>query len=451
MRILATRLLLACAPAVAIASLAACGGGGSAAGNPLTPVTQASAAPPTPTPSPYPSAEGDTFTYRGTLAQQFTTYGTPAPHPSASASPEPTSTPWVSTSTQDVAQNVVVHAGASFNGVSGLTELETSETDTGEQRTYTVDSKQYLQFSSEAARSNGVDVAQIGLDATDSNGVQFTTTFGSGSGVIDELPQVPSAQWTNSPARITAENDPSGEAITTTYANDGTYTGTTTFPQGGTATITENGDGSGSYVLPFTGTPGSEVTVSPVLDDAINITFKENIMWGGIGWGSVPVWYPNVPPVLASDNFTDAGSVAIPSGCNASSKFGTQATRIDETRVRLDSIYGELETTTQSSYVVPPYGAVCVVMHDDLAVFYDYSGQSAYIFSGTPLRHVVTDETLGLQSAAMASAKARTALAGADANGAMFAAPSTARLHLALAKQHLQFVRRMSAAMREVR
>lgn len=443
---------MACASAVAIASLAACGGGG--AGNPatlLTPVTQASAAPPTPTPSPYPSADGDTFAYRGTLVQQFTNYGTPAPAASASASPEPTSTPWVSTSTQDVSQNVVVHAGASFNGLSGLTELETNETDTGAQRTYTINSKQYLQFAANAARSNGLDVTQAGLDATDSNGVQFTTTFGSGNGVIDELPQVPWSQWSDSAARVTAENDPSGEFITTTYANDGTYTGTTAFPQGDTATITENGDGSGSYVLPLSGTPGSEVTVSPVLGDAINITFKENIMWGGVGWGSVPVWYPNVPPVLASDNFSDAGSVAIPSGCNASSKYGTQATRIDETRTRLDSIYGELETTTQSSYIVPPYGAVCVVVHDDLTVYYDYSGQSAYLFSGTPLRHVVTDETLGLQSATMVSAKARRALAGANASGATFAAPSTARLHLALAKQHLQFVRRMSAAMREVR
>lgn len=450
MRILATRLSLACASAIAIASLAACGGG-TAASNPVTPVAQASAAPPTPTPSPYPSADGDAFAYRGTLVQQFTNYGTPAPAPSASASPEPTSTPWVTTNTQDVSQNVVVHAGASFNGQSGLTELETNETDTGAQRTYTIDSKQYLQFATDAARSNGIDVLQSGVDATDSNGVQFTTTFGSGTGLIDELPQIPFAQWKNSAARVTAENDPSGEFLTTTYADDGTYSGTSTFPQGDTATIIENGDGSGSYVLPLSGTPGSEVTVSPVLDDAIDITFKENVMWGGVGWGSVPVWYPNVPPVLASDTFTDAGSMAIPAGCNVPSKFGSQATRIDETRERLDSIFGEIETATQSSYVVPPYGAVCVVVRDDLTVYYDYSGQSGYIFSGTPLRHVVTGETLGLQSATLASAKTRTSLAGANANVAIFAAPSTARLELSLAKQHLQFVRRMSAAMREAR
>ena len=452
MRTSTTRYLAAFAACIAGAALAACGGGGSnAVLTPPTAVTTPSPAPPTPTPSPYPSTDGETFAYHGSYTQQYTIYGTPAPSPAA-GTPAPTATPWTASDTEDVSQTVTLHQNASFNGVTGLTQLENKETDTGARSTYTVDSKQYVQLAADNARSNGENFTELALDATDSNGVESTTTFGSGNGVLDELPQVPAAQWSNSAARVEVENDPSGESITNTFAADGSYTASSLFAQGERATITENSDGSGMYVLPFLGVSGSEVTISAPANDAIAITFKQ-LATGEVGWGSVPVWYPAVPAVLASDSFVDAGVNAIPSACNVPSAIGTQATRIDEQRMRLDAIFGELERTQESSYVVPPYGAVCIVMHDDLQVYYDYSGQTAYIFSGTPLRETVSDETLGMTAAPSASAKVRTqSRAGFSAAArAPFVAPSTARLALQIAKRHLQFVRRTGSAAKEAR
>lgn len=433
-----------------MAALAACGGGSGTTTPAVQPVPSiAPVAPtPTPTPSPYPSTSGESFAYSGTLTQQYALYGTPAPAASPGATPEPTSTPWVSTSTQSVSQNVVLHGNASFNGTSGLTELETNETDAAPQSTYTIDSKQYVSFAADSSRSNGIDLMQMGIDATDSNGVHTTTTFAGNGDMLDQLPQVPASQWNGSVARSIVENDPSGESLSTTYAGDGTYTASATFPEGTTSTITEFADGSGAYVLPFIGVPGSEITISPVESDAINITFKA-VGYNAISWGALPVWYPSVPPVLAGDAFADSGTAQIPASCNVPSSIGTQALRIDESRARIDSIYGELEKTTQSAYVVPGYGDVCVVTHDDLTVYYDYSGESAFLFSGTPLRHVVTDETLGLTKATLASSQARTKESTATVSAATFFAPSMARMQLATAKNHLRFVRRMTAAVKK--
>lgn len=345
----------------------------------------------------------------------------------------------------------MVHSGASFNGATGLTELDTSETDTGARTTYTVSSKQYLQFAPDSVRTNGIDVMLVGATASDSNGVSTTMTYGAANGVLDELPEVPAATWSNAAARESIENDPSGEKIDAVYAGDGTYNATTAFPQGDTATATENADTSGLYQFPLVGVSGSEVEISAVSNNAIDVTFK-NTAGGTVSWGSFPVWYPQTPPVLASDRFTDAGTVAIPATCNVPASIGTSGTRIDETRARLDSVYGELERTTQSSYVVPGYGDVCVVLHDDLTVYYDYSGQSPFIFGGYPMREVITDETLGMTKGSPVSQSRRTrADARALAAASTFAAPSMARMHLAAAKQHLQFARHLRTAIKEVR
>lgn len=451
MRICITRLFAACASIVAAAVLAACGGGGSNSAV-TPPATVATPVPPaTPTPSPYPSTGGETFAYQGTYTQQYTEFGTPAPSPSPSATPEPTATPWVSTVTNSVSQQVTLHANASFNGITGLTEMETNETDSGKLSTYTVDTKQYLQFASDSSRSNGIDVTQVAVDSSDSNGVNSTTTFGSGNGVLDELPQVPAAQWSNAAARATVENDPSGESISSTYAADGTYTGSATYPEGGSAAITENADGSGLYTLPFLSVPNSAFAVSSVASGMISISLEAEAL-GGTLWANIPVWYPSVPPVLAGDDLADKGNAPIPSTCNVPSSVGTQAVEIDEQRVRLDTIYGELERTNQRSYVVPPYGAVCVVVHDDLVSYYDFSGQSVFIFNDTPLRETVTDETVGMSGIPATSSKATAAMRHSMQSALVsFVAPSTARIHLAAVKRHLQFVRRIRSALKEAR
>jgi len=207
---------------------------------------------------------------------------------------------------------------------------------------------------------------------------------------------------------------------------------------------------SGVYNLPFLSIPNSAFDVSAVTNGMINLSLAAQAI-GGTLWSSIPVWYPSVPPVLASDNFADKGSASIPSACSVPSSVGSQATQIDEQRVHLDTILGELERTNQSSYVVPPFGVVCVVVHDDLQSYYDFSGQSMYLFNNTPLRETVTDETIGMTGVPAASSKTTAARRPMQTSLASFVAPSTARIHLALAKQRLQFVRRLRSALKEAR
>jgi hypothetical protein len=93
-------------------------------------------------------------------------------------------------------------------------------------------------------------------------------------------------------------------------------------------------------------------------------------------------------------------------------------------------------------------------MHDDLQVFYDYSGQTGYLFNATPLRETIADETLGL-SAVPTVVRSGSMRRSADAGNAFAAElplrPSSMRFSLRSAKEHLHFVRRMNAAIKEAR
>ncbi|HEX8805391.1 MAG TPA: hypothetical protein VF741_00525, partial [Candidatus Aquilonibacter sp.] len=125
---------------------------------------------------------------------------------------------------------------------------------------------------------------------------------------------------------------------------------------------------------------------------------------------TIASWYPQVPPVLASDTYLDAGTVAVPSTCNVAATLAQTGSVIEvtEARTRLDTIFGELETYQAASYVSSAYGVLCVVVNDDLQYYYDFSGQtsSVFNFSSTPLEETVLTETLGLQSAQLATANA---------------------------------------------
>lgn|GEM_PF-2417845 len=425
-----------------VAALAGCGGGSTSS---LPSATSTSApAPQTPTPSPYPSTSGDSFTYKGSISQTFTRMTSPAPSPDT----------WSSS----VSQSVSVKSGASFQGTSGLTDFETKETDSGNYATTTSDTHQYMSFAKNATRWNGMDLLQAGSVSSDSGGVTITTTYGPGNGLMDELPEVPQAQWINNAARTVVENDPSGEKLTSAYAGDGTYTQNVTFSNGDTSTAIESADGSGQYTMPLlanpNGTPSYLTFSAPQSDGTIALTFVDNADADPqIFTKTVSTWYSAAAPGMASDTITDAGTVAIPSSCNVASSLATQATRLDETRTRLDTIFGELETLTQSAYVAAPYGVVCLVAHDRLVNYYDMTGQAAFLdgFAGTPMQQTDTNETLGMQTATLAAQSSARRKASISQGAAIFARPSLANIELRVAKRRLTFVHHLSAALRKAR
>jgi hypothetical protein len=393
-------------------SLSACGGGST--GGTVPPPYVAPSPTVAPSPDPYPTGAGDAFVYGGTLTQTFTVYGTPP-----AVTPAPTATPWVSTATQTVTQNVSIGGSASFAGQSGLTDLTTKETDVGANATTSLTSDDYFTLGPDATRVSGTDVNEVGSTTTASSSVQLKTTIGSGNGLIGELPEIANAQWTNTAARTDVEDDPSGEAQTSTYADDGSYEEQVSFAEGGTATVEEYSDGSGLYAAPTGGLTGnnSTITVNAPAASASGEMIQVAYSVYGLGFPAagtfqIASWYPQVPPVLASDTYVDAGTASVPSTCNvpvALTNAGS-VVEIEETRMRLDTIFGELETYQSASYVSGTYGVLCTVVNDDLQNYYDFSGQtgSAFNFSSTPLEETVLSETLGLQSAKLAAATAST-------------------------------------------
>jgi hypothetical protein len=435
---------------LALLTFAACGGGGTS-----TPAVIATATPvPTATPAPNPTAAGDTFAYSGTLTQTFTVYGTPAPAPSPSASPEPTATPWISTSSQTVTQNVTISNGQSYGGQNGLTEFATQETDAGQLKTTTVASQAYFSFAQNTTRANGVDVTEIGTSSTDSNGASFQSVLGSGNGIVQMLPAVPGAQWSNSAARSDSEKDPGGETIAATYAADGSYQELLTFPEGGTAAVQANADGSGVYKTPLNGatTAPSTITVNAPSGGQIQLAYE--IFGLGLpasGAFTIPVWYPQTPPVLASDAFIDEGPATLPSSCNAGSAYtSANVEKIVETKSRLDTVAGEYESDKTVQYTSSSYGLLCVVVTDDVKTYYDYSGQSlgALAFGEDPLREAAASETLALQSAHLSSLSATKRTPQSSSN-ALFVSPrpSLARVSMMLAAVHAQNLRALNSRM----
>lgn len=390
--------------------LAACSGGGS--GGPAAPAAAPTASPTaTPVPNPRPAASGDAFVYAGTLTQSFTRYATPAPTPTDSSTPAPTPTPFVTTNTTSVSQSVAVGTGASFSGQTGLVAFTTKETDAGAHSSVTQTSTNYVDYVADAARTNGVDVTLIGNTDSNSNGLSDQTIEGTGNGVYDELPEVTNAQWAPTAARTYTENDPGGETFTETYAADGSYNATYSYPGGGAGQVQANSDGSAVYSTQALdqANPSAESAITIDVPSAGQIPIETTIVGESFPQTQVldvPVWYPSTPPVLAGDTFVDQGPTSMPSACGAASHYASAGTdAIVETRVRLDVVFGEIETTTQTSYVASPYGVVCAVLHDDLETYYDYSGQTPYIveFSNTPVQSTIVNETLGLQTATLAS------------------------------------------------
>lgn len=416
-----------------IFALSACGGGG--AGSPV---------PAAPTPAPNPTAAGSAFAYTGTLTQTITLSGTPAP------SPDPTSTPWVTTTTQNVTQNVSVSTGQSFDGQAGLTDFTTHETDAGQLQTINVTSQAYLSYAPDTSRTNGVDVTEIGTSSTDSNGVAFQSIAASGNGTELKLPYTPGAQWMNTAARTDTETDPSGQTIGTTYAADGSYSEQITYPEGKDATVQVYPDGSGVYQMPLFGATyvPSALTVNAPSGGQIQIAIEVN---GGLPEAqafTVPVWYPQSPPVLASDTFVDEGASTLPSSCKVGSAYqSVNAEEIVETKTRLDPVFGELETDQTTQYTSTSYGLLCEAVNDDLKAYYDYSGQAGAVFaftpSGSPVDETTVTETLALQSASDSTSAAHRSMTQSMAQ-VLLPRPSLARVRMILAAAHAQHLTRHS-------
>ncbi len=357
-----------------------------------------------------PLHDGDKFSYAGQTLQTFV-YNGATPNPSA-------------TMLATVTQSVAVSGNASFNGASGLYDFRTTESDTTpvQQTTLTTDTF----YGTVSGPGSTTDLVDYGFTSADSRGEKLGVTFtnpGPTNGLVDVLPETSGAAWSNTGAQTIAQSEADGFSARRTYAADGTYADTATYPQAGaanpsatplTATITDSADGSATYSLPLFGPPNVTIAYSaPSSSGAISIVLSQP----GPGPTSPPQtfqstavgrWY-QAPLRLFQELDRDNGAVTIPATCNVPATYGTQANEIEQKSVRVDPVLGTLETFDQLTYVVPTTGVVCVQLQDRTLTYYDYSGQGngsptgiSYAGGNSPLETTTIATTIGLTGATVA-------------------------------------------------
>jgi hypothetical protein len=311
-----------------------------------------------------------------------------------------------STTTLHLTQHVTTSA-ATIGG-RPVTDYHGVQTETGTgAATTTYDA--YVAQEPSSTRS-GSDVRLI-KETSSGGGIRETIAYDSSNGLIDQLPEVPQARWSNTAARTQSIVDSvAGSSAVDTYRADGSYDETAVPVEGLQATMQSYPDGNGVYQFPFQGgTTNSSINLAPPNGGKIDILFV-NATQHVTGTGTIGVWYPAEPPPLASDSFLNAGTAAVPAACGVPAKYGRTATELVELTTRLDIVFGEYETTQRTAYVASPYGLICQVVSDDLKTYYDYN---AFALEGKPLTETVASETLGLQQAKVAKQATHAATSAA--------------------------------------
>lgn len=245
--------------------------------------------------------------------------------------------------------------------------------------------------------------------------------------VLDMTGSSAPANWSNGPAATIAESV-AGTTTSRTYSADGSYVETDKAPDGSVQTITENADGSGSFLSgPSGGSPTGYFFSAPIrgvsgqVGAFLRIDFTNPL--GTVPVGEASAWYGSIPALYSETNAVTEGATP-PAECELPA-IGPVAHEVDRTVDRVDTIVGYTEVQKTRSYAVPGIGPVCVLLRDDSSDYYDYTLQSsqAPIFADHPIRTVSIVQNVRVQGAsATTSVAARARLAVAGSAKAMFLA-----------------------------
>ena len=419
---------------LAITVTVGCGGGGGATGGP-PPVGPTGA--PFATIGTRPLASGDAFAYAGTTQQSFVFMG---------AVPSP-----ASNTTYTVTQNVAVTGPVSFNGQTSAFDFKTSETDASPLQSIATTTDSYYGTS-------GSNYVTYGYASRDTLGEALNVAYGAAR-IVDRLPEVRGDMWTNTAAQTLTETSPGGVTSQRTYAADGSYTDTTNYPVGSiysanvpalTATITQNADGSGSYVLAGGGQNVIALSIGTPRPAAAGGSVIPIVRTRGAAAPTetdVSDWYP-APLVLYGESDANTGGSTIPAACNVAASIATTANVIVQNTTSIDTINGTVEKIHTTNYVIPTTGVVCVTLADTLQSYYDYSGQSPTFpkLSSTPQETKTVSTALGLTSSTVQPALRRAASAPASA-AAFRVADARANLLALVEHEKIAYRRRFAAAL----
>lgn len=381
-----------------------------------------------------PANNGDTYAFNGsrTVVQQFNPFATSSPPPL----PQPLPTYATQTTTTQISQAIVVSSNATFNGISGLYDFRTNETDAGALASTTSTIDNYLSFPPSATGN----VYLQGTATSASSGATYRTTYAQNGNLVDTLPETAGALATAPYAFTTAETDASGATSNRSVNADGSYVENDAYPDGTKATATENSDGTGTYSLPLTGvgppngSANTMVTVGAPTPSAtggalvipITIVYPPEIFGGTSPMTvnrNIADWYPNgsAVPLTSAKTVVATGlsASALPASCTSPAAVVSRGAldSLALTSQTVDTIFGELETLTQTTYTVRGYGPICIALVDVVQQYYDYTGQQYRLIgtSSVPYGISTATQTLSLQTASVVGPNAiarRTQSAG---------------------------------------
>jgi hypothetical protein len=416
---------------VAATIFAGCGSGGATIGssgpNPVSTATIAPGTTPTPTLAPgasptptsgatasvyHPSDNGDAFAFNGSRS---ITYDRANQYPS----PEPTQTVL-----ESVTQAVAVTNPVTFDGNSNAIDFKISETDVQSVPAMQTTSDTLDTYYAFSGTSTTGDFLNLGSSEVFDDGSTASVTNGVNDQLADILPETTGAKWANMAGRTEATNDNEGTTSTTTYADDGSYTGTINYPYAsdptpnpaGTltsyATVVAKNDGSGMLTTPLIGSalqydstftfsaPSAAGSAGTITETTVEAPATGSTSAPTTSTTAIPNWMPaTVPGSLYTETDVDNGPTALPSSCPVPTGYSsTLPNEIVETQTAVDPVSGFLDTTTTTTYDSLVIGPVCVVVNDVLTQYYDFTGQNGFgFFSSVPQQITTTNQVLYLQ------------------------------------------------------
>ncbi|MGA7570547.1 MAG: hypothetical protein WCA80_07055 [Candidatus Aquilonibacter sp.] len=379
-------------------------------------------------------AASPALTYSGTKTVNYVygpgfNFGYPAPSPGTTAPP----------ATLSYTVSDTVSTGSSpFPGPSttGLVDEHVAESDVQNLSTTNFTTDSWVGIASANAVYSELLYGSTQQEPSSAN-LPTTTTIFATPHTTDEFPAQTGQEWTNGAAATTTYSYADSDNGTKVVASDGTYVDTENLlagGAGGTATLTENSDGSGSIVGPyFGGGIVSQVTFSaptPAASPTAVVVTLDFTAFAQSQYGypaSEPVtdglWYP-LPLVLSTESGTITAGVQLPASCKPNALNLTTADLVARQITVYDTVIGYNETTDLNSY---EYNGqpVCLVSTDTLSYAYDQQGNQPYFIFVSQLGFevVTTSETLILQAAAPGASATTSAAsrAGMSSNGVLSA------------------------------
>lgn len=391
--------------AVLAAGLVACGGGGGS----VTPGTISPVAQATPLNQFYGLnlPANAAFTLAGT-----STVDTVYNYPKNAAFPTPYPSTHVTTGVQEVGSLGTVANPFGRSGQS--TPIHIVETDTQPLLTTILTSDTFYSLSA-------TGFFEVGSSQKDNSGNTFVYNYSKIPYQLDALPETAGASWTNSGTSVFAETDTDGTQSNRIYDATGTYSETTTQPSlGATLTITENGDGSGTYIGPFSGGYYNVIKFAPPSAGSITVGLYQTLTaatpkrtYKAADWFTAPF----AANGLYKETDSVAAAASFPAACNVPATFGTSGNQIVQTINRVDAVLGYTEAETITTYTSATAGPVCSRLNDVQTTYYDWNDDYTdgtnyhYHFVGTPLTVVTTNETLALSASSVLSTTRKPASA----------------------------------------